>query len=188
MSVRCAAFIDRDGVINEDLGFVGRIKDFFLLPGAVDGLRILQSAGFRLVVVTNQSGIARGLFTRRDYELLTSHMRRTLAKQGVKLDGVYHCPHHPDEGIGALRVECDCRKPRPGLLLRARRELDLDLTGSVMIGDKASDIAAGRAAGVGSCVLVHRDAELSRTHAVSADACAPDLTQAARWIVSRIER
>lgn len=149
-----AAFLDRDGVINADHGYVHRIDDFHFLPGVVAALRRLAGAGFLPVIVTNQSGIARGLFDEADYRALTAHLLAELAGAGVAVGGVYHCPHHPEGSVAAYRRACDCRKPAPGLLHRAIAELGIDPAASILVGDKASDIAAGRAAGVGRCYLV----------------------------------
>lgn len=167
-----AAFLDRDGVINVDHGYVHRADQFELLPGVSAALRKLSDAGLLLVVVTNQSGIARGLYTEQDYEALTVHMRARLAAEGVRLDAVYHCPHLQDAAVPAYRKQCDCRKPLPGMILRAIAEHDIEPARSMLVGDKASDIAAGRAAGVGWCGLVSRRAD---AHAEDADAVAPDL-------------
>jgi D-glycero-D-manno-heptose 1,7-bisphosphate phosphatase len=156
-SRRKAVFLDRDGVINVDHGYVSRIADFSFAPGAIDGMRFFQNAGYRLIVITNQSGIARGFYTERDYEVLTTHMEAELARAGVHLDGVYHCPHLPDAAVDVYRKDCDCRKPGPGLILRAVQDHGLDPSQSVLVGDKDSDIAAGRAAGVRTCYLVVPD-------------------------------
>lgn len=154
MSARRAAFVDRDGVLNEDHGYVGRIEDFRWLPGAIDALRRLHAAGFALVVITNQSGIARGYYSEGDFERLSAWMRDHLAAHGAPLAAIEHCPHLPDAPLAAYRRECDCRKPAPGMIVRAARRLDLDLAASWLFGDKAIDIAAGRAAGVGRCWLI----------------------------------
>lgn len=146
-SLRRAAFLDRDGVINVDRGYVHRIEDFEFIDGVPQALARLQRAGWALVVVTNQSGIGRGRFSEADYQRLSAHLRSELRRSGVELDAVVHCPHRPDEG-------CDCRKPAPGMLLRAAAALGLDLPASVMVGDKLADLQAGRAAGVARCVLV----------------------------------
>lgn len=180
---RRAAFIDRDGVINEERGHVHRDEDFILLPGVVTGLLRLQQAGYALVVVTNQAGIAKGLYDEARYLDLSAHMRDLLAHEGVRLEGVYHCPHHPEGSVERYSRSCDCRKPQPGMLLRAAVELDLALPASVLVGDKASDIDAGRAAGVGRCVLVRSGHAVSQADMQAADACLPDLAEAAHWIV-----
>lgn len=168
-ALRRAAFLDRDGVINRDIGYVHRIADFELLPGVVDALQRLQRMGYALIVVTNQSGLARGLFDNAAYEALTQYLHDILARDGVTLDGVYHCPHLPDATIARYRCDCDCRKPLPGLLLKAIGEYAIDPKTSLLVGDKASDIAAGRAAGVGKCYLVGSEAP------GTADACYVDL-------------
>ena len=180
-----AAFIDRDGVINEELDYVHRTEDFHVLPGVVEGLALLQQHGWRLVVVTNQAGIARGLYSEADFEHLTAHMRSLFASQGVAIDGVYHCPHHPNAGIGAYRRDCDCRKPKPGMLLAAAHDLGLTLADSVIVGDKASDLEAGRAAGLAACVLVESGHAPDARARAMADHCCAGLADAARWIVSR---
>jgi D-glycero-D-manno-heptose 1,7-bisphosphate phosphatase len=182
---RRAAFVDRDGVINRELGHVHRDEDFELLPGAVDGLRRLQAAGYALVVVTNQAGIAKGLYDEERFNALSRHMTALLAREGVRLDGIYYCPHHPRGTVDSYRLDCDCRKPRPGMLLRAAAELNLALSDSVLIGDKRSDIDAGRAAGVGRCVLVRSGHEASTEDEATADACLTDLAAAALWLTGQ---
>jgi len=153
-AVRHAAFIDRDGVLNVDHGYVFRREDFEWLPGAVEGLARLQTAGYALVVVTNQSGIARGLYSEADLERLHCFVEDDLQRQGVRLTGIYACPHHPQAKQATYRLACECRKPRPGLILRAAADHALDLDASCLFGDKPSDIEAGRLAGVGRCWLV----------------------------------
>lgn len=168
MNRRPAAFIDRDGVLNVDLGYVGRIEDFHWLPGAMAAMGRLQQAGHALVVVTNQSGIARGLYTLQDFDRVTAHMRADLLAHGVTLDGVYACPHLPDAVVAAYRRDCNCRKPRPGMILQAIADLDLAPEHSSMFGDKASDIAAARAAGLGHCWLIGEAAALAGSDADAA--------------------
>lgn len=154
MPDRAAAFLDRDGVINEERNYVYRIEDFQFLPGALEACRRFVEAGYLLVIVTNQAGIARGYYDTADFESLTRWMEARFAEAGAPLSGVYHCPHHPDAKLSSLRMACDCRKPAPGLILQAQRQLGIDLRRSFLVGDKLSDIEAGRAAGVGRCFLV----------------------------------
>lgn len=149
-----AAFLDRDGVINRDHGYVYRREDFEFLPGAIAGMRRLVRAGFALIVVTNQSGIARGYYKVADFEVLTCWMLNELSRAGAPVLDVYHCAHHPDGVVPGLAKPCNCRKPAPGMLLRARDKYKIDMASSVMIGDRASDMQAARAAGVGRTFLL----------------------------------
>ena len=144
---RCV-FLDRDGVLVEDLGPVVEPGGFRILPGVPRALRQLQQAGFALVVVSNQAVVARGLLGEAGLEALHAALERLLRAQGgPPLDGFYSCPHHPAATLPEFRVDCACRKPRPGLLLRAAAELGLDLPSSFMVGDRPSDLQAGHRAG-----------------------------------------
>ena len=170
-----AAFIDRDGVLNEERGYVHRIEDFVLLPGALAALAALQAAGYRRVVVTNQSGIARGLYTEADYQRLTAHFCEYLRTEGVTLDAIEYCPHLPNARVAQYRRTCACRKPEPGMLLKAIRALDIDPAVSFLAGDKLSDVQAGRAAGVGRCFLVRTGHALPAGVIEAADGVYDDL-------------
>ncbi|HEY1889198.1 MAG TPA: D-glycero-beta-D-manno-heptose 1,7-bisphosphate 7-phosphatase [Steroidobacteraceae bacterium] len=181
---RKAAFIDRDGVLNEERAFVHRIEDFALLPGAVAALRLIKEAGYLLVVVTNQSGIARGLYSEADYLALTGHIRAQLEGAGVPLDAVEYCPHLPDAPVARYRVDCDCRKPKPGMLRRAIQALDVEPGASFLVGDRLSDIEAGRATGVGRCFLVRTGYTLPDDAVARADAVYDDLLACARSVVA----
>lgn len=179
---RKAAFIDRDGVINVDSAFLHRVEDLVFLPGAVEGLQRLQAAGYLLVVITNQSGIARGFYTEADYLKLTAAMQQRLLAAGVQLSAVEFCPHLPDAEIARYRLDCDCRKPRPGMLERAAAALNIDLSASILVGDRATDIQAGRSAGVGRCWLVRSGVALSPSDIELADAVFDDLAACARHL------
>ncbi|ALV05220.1 D-glycero-beta-D-manno-heptose 1,7-bisphosphate 7-phosphatase [Roseateles depolymerans] len=157
MSGRSAAFLDRDGVINLDHGYVHRWEDFQFVPGAVEALRRLQAAGHALVIVTNQSGVARGLYAESDVRALGERLREHLHGEGIQLDAIEYCPHLPGAAVPAYAVHCDCRKPEPGMILRAAHRLGIDLARSVMVGDKASDMEAAQRAGVGRAFLVATD-------------------------------
>jgi D-glycero-D-manno-heptose 1,7-bisphosphate phosphatase len=154
---RRAAFLDRDGVVNIDHGYVFRREDFEFVPGTLAACAQLHRQGMLLVVVTNQSGIGRGLYSEDDFRRLSAWMSAEFAAAGAPLAGLYHCPHHPQATLAQFRLACDCRKPAPGLLLAAARELSLDLSRSVLFGDKASDIEAAAAAGVPQRVLLGTD-------------------------------
>lgn len=186
MAADRAAFLDRDGVITVDHGYTHRIDDFAFVPGSAQAMKQLQSAGWRLVVVTNQSGIARGLYSQDDYARFTAHLRGELRAVGVELDAVLHCPHLPDAAVPAYRQMCDCRKPGPGMLLQAARELSIDLGSSVMIGDRLTDVQAGRTAGVGRCLLVRSGQPLHPDEARAADAVFDDLAACVPALVTPI--
>lgn len=183
MSVKArAAFIDRDGVINEERNYVYRIEDFLLLPSVVEGLAVLRDSGYLLIVVTNQAGIARGYYSQAAMDRLHCHLRATLADKGVKLDAIYFCPHHPQGSVSDLAMDCACRKPAPGMLLQAAHDFDLDLPSSVLIGDKLSDVLAGQQAGVGRTVLVETGHALEQSARAQADFVASNLLAAARLL------
>jgi D-glycero-D-manno-heptose 1,7-bisphosphate phosphatase len=143
-----AVFLDRDGVINVDSGYVGDWDSFVFLPGVIEAMRRLCDAGYALVIVTNQSGIGRGYYTEDDFHTLTERMCKELSQHGVSIAGIYFCPHLPEATLAHYRKACDCRKPQPGLIHRAAEELDVDLSRSAMVGDKDSDMQAALAAGI----------------------------------------
>lgn len=149
-----AIFLDRDGTINIDHGYLYEIERFEFIDGVIDACLELKRMGFALVVVTNQSGIARGKFTEEQFMQLTEWMDWSLADRGVDLDGIYFCPHHPDTGMVEYQQQCDCRKPLPGMLLAAKEHLNIDMAASYIVGDKIEDLQAGIAAGIGTKVLV----------------------------------
>jgi D-glycero-D-manno-heptose 1,7-bisphosphate phosphatase len=151
---RPAVFIDRDGTLTEEVGYVNHPKRLRLLPRSGDAIRRLNAAGVAAVVVTNQAGIARGYFTEDVLHAVTAELHAQIERAGARLDGVYICPHHPTEGEPPFRMRCDCRKPRPGLLLRAATDLGLDLRRSVMVSDKASDLEVAPQVGAGSVLVL----------------------------------
>lgn len=148
-----AIFLDRDGTLNIDHGYVHRIDDFHFIEGSIEALQKLKAMGFLLVLVTNQSGIARGYFSEEQFLQLTEWMDWSLADRGVDLDGIYYCPHHP-QGQGEYKQDCDCRKPKSGMLDQAIRELNIDPAKSFMVGDKVEDLLAAQGAKVRSKILV----------------------------------
>ncbi|HLI76237.1 MAG TPA: HAD family hydrolase [Acidobacteriaceae bacterium] len=149
-----ALFLDRDGVINHEVGYLHRPEDVRWMEGIFSLCQFAKAAGYKLVVVTNQAGIARGLYTTAEFEALMFWMGAEFRMQGAALDGVYHCPYHPTHGQGEWLRDHEDRKPSPGMLLRAGRDLRLDLSRSVMVGDRYSDIAAAGAAGLRQAFLL----------------------------------
>lgn len=147
---RPAVFLDRDGTINLDKGYFYLPEEFEFEEGSIDAIRLLNQAGYKVFVISNQAGIALGHFTETQVDELHQWLREELAKHGAHIDAFYYCPHHPKLGIGHYKNPCDCRKPSPGLLVKAAREWEIDLTKSYMVGDHNSDVEAGRAAGVKS--------------------------------------
>lgn len=148
--LRPALFLDRDGVINVDREYVCRVEDFEFVDGAPDVIRAFNKKGWRVFVVTNQTGIAQGFYTEKDMHTIHAHMEAELAKHDAYLDHIYFCPYHDDAQIERYRLMSDLRKPRPGMLLQAMRDYPTCLKSSFMIGDKTTDMAAAKAAGIGS--------------------------------------
>ncbi|MDO9229608.1 MAG: HAD family hydrolase [Syntrophales bacterium] len=142
-----AIFLDRDGTINEEIGYMDRLEKLRLIPGAAEAIRRINATGMKAVVVTNQSGVARGILTEAFVAETHARLAEMLRAEGASIDAFYFCPHHPTEGLGDYRRVCACRKPAPGLLLRAAAELHLDLARSYMVGDTRKDIEAGVGAG-----------------------------------------
>ena len=143
-----AVILDRDGTINVEKDYLYKIEDFVFEKGVIEGLKLLQEMGYIFVVVTNQSGIARGYYTEEDVEILNAHIQEILNDKGIKIEKFYYCPHHPEKGIGKYKVQCKCRKPQTGMLDQAVEEFDIDRKASFMVGDNISDIEAGINAGM----------------------------------------
>ena len=168
MEANKAIFLDRDGVINQDDGYVFKITDFIFLDGVFDACRIFQNLGFKLVIVTNQSGVARGFYTEDDVLNLHDWVKTQFKQEGVNIEKAYFCPHHNEQGLGIYRQSCNCRKPEPGMLFQAKNELNLDMSQSIMIGDRASDVQAGNNAGVGKTVHITPDSTKAKNE-IAAD-------------------
>ncbi len=151
--LRPAVFLDRDGTINVEKEYLYRIEDFEFIPGAPEAIKRLKNAGYLVIVVTNQSGVARGYYSLDDVDKLHQHIQTELAKYGTAVDAFYSCPHHPTEGVNEFVKNCDCRKPEPGMLLRAAKDFGADLKRSIMVGDKFADIKAGESVGC-NCFIV----------------------------------
>lgn len=179
-------FIDRDGTLTEEIGYVNHPRRLRLLPRSAEAIRRLNASGVAAVVVTNQAGIARGYFSEDVLHAVTAEMVAQLKEAGAQLDGMYVCTHHPSEGEPPYRAACDCRKPAPGLLTRAAADLGLDLAASTMVGDKASDLVPARAVGARSVLVLtgyglgeweHRRDRFE----VEPDHVAGDLLDAVEW-------
>jgi D-glycero-D-manno-heptose 1,7-bisphosphate phosphatase len=190
--LRPAVFLDRDGTINEDVAFLNRLSDLRLFPWSADAIRLLNRAGFCTVVTTNQSGVGRGLIPEPFIRTVHDEIDARLARAGARIERYFYCPHHPVEGLGAYRQACECRKPRPGMILTAAREMGLDLTRSVMVGDRRPDVASGRAAGV-RAILVRTGVGAAEERALAdgeerPDAILDNLMEAVGWILRNSSR
>jgi D-glycero-D-manno-heptose 1,7-bisphosphate phosphatase len=178
--------VDRDGTLIEEAGYLNHLDRLRFFPFTVDAVRQLNRGGFAVVVITNQAGIARGIVPEAFLSRAHRHIEDRLAAGGARIEGFYHCPHHPDGVLASFRQSCDCRKPRPGLIRRAAADLDLDLVRSYTVGDRWHDLEAGRAAGT-MTVLVRTGYGASDEGApkpdISADAITDNLAGAAAWIL-----
>jgi D,D-heptose 1,7-bisphosphate phosphatase len=183
--MRKAVFLDRDNTVIADMEFSINRARLRPLPGALEALRRLQEAGYLLIIVTNQSGVARGRFSEERLRGFHEHFLRRFERNGVRLAGIYYCPHYAEGKVAKYAIACDCRKPQPGLLLRAARELGVDLKQSWMVGDRPADIGAGQAAGCRTIRVGNTDwAEADP----QADFETPDLARAAEIILREDER
>lgn len=177
-----AVFLDRDGTLIRDVGYLYRQDQVEILPRVAEAIRLLRGQGFLLVVVTNQSAVARGRLTEENLGRIHGALNARLAQDGAHLDGIYYCPHHPTEGVGPYHAECDCRKPNTGMIAKAIADLGLDPSSSYVVGDKTSDMELAERIGAKGVRIV-------RELVVGGDSAAPkypvvaDLWQAAEWIV-----
>jgi D-glycero-D-manno-heptose 1,7-bisphosphate phosphatase len=189
---RPAVFMDRDGCLIEEMGYINHPCRVRLLPGAPEAVARLNRAGIAAVMATNQAGIARDYFSKETLDAVNAELERQLADHGANLDALYVCTHHPTVGQAPYRDACGCRKPKPGLLLRAAAEMGLDLSRSIMIGDKPSDVAAGQAAGVSTVLVLTgygRGEWEYRRHewTLGPDHVAEDLFDAVEWALARLD-
>ena len=181
-----AVFLDRDGTLIEDVGYVDRLDRLRLYPWSIEAVRLLRRAGYAVVVITNQAGVARGMIDEQIVLDARAHLQQALAGADTRLDGHYHCPHLPDAAVVAYRRRCDCHKPLPGMLRRAAAELHLDLARSFVVGDRWTDVETGRAAGSAG-ILVRTGYGASQAQQPPPDLAttpiAENLLQAAGWIL-----
>ena len=176
-----AIFLDRDGTINKYVGFLRKIEDFKLIDGAAEAIKLINESGYLAIVVTNQPVIARGEVTVEQLQLIHDKMETLLGREGAYVDDLYYCPHHPDRGfageVEALKIDCDCRKPKPGLILRAAQDFNIRLEDSWMIGDGKNDVGAGKAAGCKTVLIGEDECE--------ADITAENLLEAVEVILGK---
>lgn len=177
-----AVFLDRDGTLIEDTGYPHKISQVRFMPGAAEAIRLFKTNGYKVVVVTNQAGVARGYFTEEAVKEVNEYLVCTLSAQGATVDAVYYCPHHAEGTVEQYRNECHCRKPNPGMIEQAAIDLGIDLPNSFLVGDKDSDIEAGRSASCKTVLLASNGGEKRKPGQGMADYVASDLLDACRWI------
>lgn len=178
---RRAVFLDRDGTLNVEKEYLHRAEDWEWIPGAIEAIRLLNAAGFVVIVTTNQSGVARGYYSEQAVHDLHTKVDQWLAAEGAHVDGYYYCPHHPQHG--AVR-DCDCRKPEPGLLLAAAHDHDIDLTRSYVVGDKASDVGAAKRVGATPILVATGYGQEERAKVKTSVMYAPDVLAAVHIITA----
>jgi len=172
-----AVFLDRDGTMNKDVPYCRRPDDFELFPNTARAIKLLNEHGYKVIVITNQSGVARGYFSEDMLGLIHQKMLNQLAEENAGIDGIYYCPHHPDD-------DCECRKPKPKMVLQAAKEHDIDLKWSFMVGDKSQDILLGKNAGCHT-VLIQSSPDEIEIEPCLPDYTAADLYEAALWIIDQ---
>lgn len=148
-----AIFLDRDGTLNYEKNYLYKKEDFEFIPGILDAIRLWNDLQYLVIIVTNQAGVARGYYSENDVRVLHEYVDSLLKDLGLHIDAYYYCPHHPTEGLGKYRIDCDCRKPKPGMIMQAIKDFDIDVKKSFLFGDKESDIAAGLSVGIKSFIV-----------------------------------
>ena len=181
-----AVFLDRDGTIIEEVNYLRRIEEMIVYPFSAEALRRLTAAGFLNVVISNQSAIARGFLDEAELQTIHGELARRLEEEGARIDGFYYCPHHIDATVEKYRVACECRKPRPGLILQAASDLQIDVKASFVVGDRLFDIGAARAAGCRAVLLKtgYGETALKELGDLQPDYVAENLLEAAEWIIA----
>jgi D-glycero-D-manno-heptose 1,7-bisphosphate phosphatase len=183
-----AIFIDKDGTLIPDIPYNVDPEKISLQEGALQGLRQLQDAGFLLIIISNQSGVARGIFKEEALLPVQQKIESLLSEKGVVLDGFYYCPHYPNAVVKEYAIECDCRKPQPGMLLKAARDLEIDLSQSWMIGDILNDVEAGKKAGCKTVLIMNGNSEeKSDTPVRTPDYKSKNIEEAAAQILQHVK-
>ena len=191
MKKNAAIFLDRDGVINEEVGYLDSLDKLKVIPCAYEAIKLINESGMKAVVISNQAGVARGLITEEFVKKTNNHLQIILRERGVYINNFYYCPHHPTEGEEPYRQICDCRKPAPGMFLEAARDLNIDLELSYMVGDRFLDMEAAKKAGVKGILvrtgygkeLLQDDGPNKATPENKPDFIAEDILEAIRWIL-----
>ena len=194
MKKNTAVFLDRDGTINEEVGYLDSLDKFNVIPSAYEAIRLINESGMKVVVISNQAGVARGFFTEDFVKITHEHLENALRQKGAYIDNFYYCPHHPTEGIEPYRRDCNCRKPAPGMLLRAAQDLNIDLTKSYLVGDRFRDMEAAKKAGVKGVLvktgygqeLLQDDGPDKATEEGKPDFIAADILEAVKWILFQV--
>ena len=180
-----AVFLDRDGTIIEDVGYISSPSQINFIPGSIEAIKKLNEAGYKVVVITNQAGVARGITTEVMVQTVDKVLHRKILSGGAHLDGIYYCPHHPEHGVYPYKQNCECRKPHTGLIKKATKDHQIDLSQSFMIGDKTSDVEAGKKAGVKTVfVLTGHGAKEVDELTQKPDYIAQNLAEAVKWVLS----
>jgi len=193
MAHNIAVFLDRDGTLNEERGYLNHVDRMELIDGAAEAVALLRNHGLKTIVVTNQAGVARGYYPEKQILLLHEKLQRLLQEGGAELDAIYYCPHHPDVGEPPYRRDCDCRKPKLGMIHTAEKDLGVDAKRSYMVGDKLSDVEFGKRAGCISILVLtgYGKGELEHNREKydnEPDHIAEDILDAAQWIVNDLEK
>ena len=178
-------FLDRDGVINIDNHYVYKWEDFEFTPFAINAMKDLKSSGFKLIIITNQSGIARGYYTEEDLFELNNKMKDYLKNYGVDILDIYYCPHLPNAKLLRYAINCECRKPKPGMIKKAALDYNIDLKSSFLIGDKMSDIRAAELAGVGKALLIDKTQKIYKNFNLKHEMIFPNIKACSEYIISK---
>ena len=194
MKKNTAVFLDRDGTINEEVGYLGSLDKFKIIPCAYEAIRLINGSGMKAVVISNQAGVAKGLFTEDFVKIINEHLQAALRQNGAHIDSFYYCPHHPTEGTEPYRQVCNCRKPAPGMLLQAAQDLNIDLTKSYLVGDRFNDMEAAKSVGAKGILvktgfgqgLLQDDGPDKATPQNKPDFIVADILGAVKWILSQV--
>jgi D-glycero-D-manno-heptose 1,7-bisphosphate phosphatase len=194
MKKNTAVFLDRDGTINEEVGYMDNLDKLKIIPCAYEAIKLINKSGMKVVVISNQAGVARGLFTEEFLKGTNDYLHAILRQQGACIDRFYYCPHHPTEGKGPYRKICNCRKPAPGMMLQAAQDLNIDLTKSYIVGDRYNDMEAGKKIGVQGILvktgfgekLLQDDGPDVAGPQNQPDFIAADILEAVKWILSQV--